>query len=102
MSNAFEMSIDERRKYLHKMKLRYWKAKKKKVKGQLLDEMEAITGLHRKSLIRLINGDLLRKPRRKESGKIYGPGVDDAVRVIARSNPIYGVTATLYNLLRSL
>ena len=85
MSDALEMSINERRKYLHKMKLRYWKVKRKKDKGQLLDEMEAITGLHRKSLIRLINGGLSRKSRRRERGKIYGPEVDDAVRVIARS-----------------
>jgi len=67
------------------MKLRYWKAKRKKDKGPLLDEMESITGLHRKSLIRLINGDLSRKSRRIERGKIYGSEVDDAVRVIARS-----------------
>lgn len=85
MSNELEMTIDERRKYLHKMKIRYWKAKRKNEKGQLLDEMEAVTGLHRKSLIRLINGDLSRKSRRKERGKIYGPEVDDGVRVIARS-----------------
>ena len=79
------MSINERRKYLHKMRLRYWKAKRKKEKGQLLDEMEAVTGLHRKSIIRLISGDLSRRPRKKERGRYYGPEVDDAVRVIARS-----------------
>jgi hypothetical protein len=47
--------------------------------------MDAVTGLHRKFLIRLINGDLLRTPRRRERGTIYDPEVDDAVRVIARS-----------------
>jgi len=30
--------------------------------------MEAVTGSHRKSLIRLINGSLERKPRRKQRG----------------------------------
>jgi hypothetical protein len=47
--------------------------------------MEAITGLHRKSLIRLISGSLERKPRRKQRGRTYGPEVDDALRVISES-----------------
>jgi hypothetical protein len=31
---------------------------------KLLDEMEQVTGLHRKYLIALMGGDLKRKPRR--------------------------------------
>ena len=85
MSNNEKMSIDERRKYLRMMKKRYRKASGKKGKGQLLDEMEAVTGLDRKTLIRLMNGSLERKPRSRQRGVIYGPEVDDALRVIYES-----------------
>jgi len=85
MSITEEMSIDERRKYLHKMRARYWKAKNKKEKSQLLDEMETVTKLHRKSVIRLINGELARKPRRQQRGCTYGQKVEKALRVIDES-----------------
>jgi len=85
MSITEEMSIDERRKYLHKMRIRYWKAKNKKEKSQLLDEMEAVIGLHRKSVIRLINSELARKPRRRQRGRKYGLEVEQALRVIDES-----------------
>ena len=85
MSIIEEMSIDERRKYLHKMRARYWKAKNKRDKSQLLDEMEAVTGFHRKSVIRLINGELSRKPRRRQRGRTYGLEVESALRVIDES-----------------
>jgi len=82
-----KMTIDERRpyripweKYLRKMKKRYARTDRK-ARGQLLDEMEAVTRLHRKSLIRLMNGSLERKQR----GRSYGSEVDDALRVIAES-----------------
>ena len=65
------MTIAERRKYLRTMKKRYVKAGRKE-RAQLLDEMEAVTGLHRKSLTQLMNGSLERKPRRKQRGRIYG------------------------------
>jgi hypothetical protein len=84
MSVDDEMTIDERFKYLRKMKKRYVHAGRKE-RGHLLNEMEAVTGLHRKSLIRLINGRLKRKPRRRQRGRTYGPEVDDALRVIAES-----------------
>jgi hypothetical protein len=84
MTTEVKMTIDERRKYLGTMKKRYKQADRK-TKRQLLDEMEAVTGIHRKSLIRLMNGSLLRKPRRQERGKTYGPDVDDALRVIDES-----------------
>jgi hypothetical protein len=84
MTTEEKMTIDERRKYLRTMKRRY-KQGDRKTKGQLLDEMEAVTGMHRKSLVRLMNGSLMRKPRRRERGKKYGPDVDDALRVIDES-----------------
>jgi len=84
MSIEDRMSIDERRKYLRKMQERYVLAARRE-RGQLLDEMEVVTELHRKSLIRLMKSDLRRQPRRRQRGRIYGPDVDDAVRVIAES-----------------
>jgi len=85
MSPEERMTIDERRKYLHKMRIRYWQAQRRKERSQLLDEMEAVTELHRKSLLRLIHGELARKPRRKQRGKTYGSDVKAAVGVIAHS-----------------
>jgi len=84
MSTEDKMTIDERLKYLRMMKKRYVKAARKE-KGRLLDEMQAVTELHRKTLIDLINGELKRKPRKKQRGRIYGPEVDDALRVIDKS-----------------
>jgi hypothetical protein len=84
MSIEDRMTIDERRKYLRKMQERYLQADRKE-RGQLLDEMEAVTELHRKSLIRLMKGSLARRPRRRQRGRTYGPDVDDALRVIAES-----------------
>lgn len=85
MSYEERMNIDERRKYLHKMRIRYWQAKSRKERSALLDEMEMVTELHRKSLIRLINGELVRKQRRRQRGKYYGVEVKAAVQVIAES-----------------
>jgi hypothetical protein len=84
MSTQDKMTIDERWKYLRTMKKRYVKAGQKE-RAHLLDEMEAVTGLHRKSLIRLMNDSLERKPRRKQRGRTYGPEMDDALRVISES-----------------
>lgn len=85
MSYQDHMTIDERRKYLHKMRIRYWQVQNKGERSRLLNEMEAVLGLHRQSLLRLIHGGLARKPRRKQRGKTYGAEVEDAVRRIAHS-----------------
>lgn len=84
MSETETMNVNERRKYIHKMWKRYREGNKKE-KGRLLDEIEEVIGLHRKSIIRTINGRLSRKKRSKERGREYGVEVDDAIRVIARS-----------------
>lgn len=84
MTTEEKMTVDERRKYLRVMKKRYRKASRKE-RGQLLDEMEAVTGLHRKSLIRLLKGSLERKPRSKQRGRTYGAEVEDALRVIVEA-----------------
>ena len=78
------MTIDERRKYLHLMQKRYLQADRNE-QGRLLDEMQVVTSLHRKALIRLMNGSLERRPRRQQRGSVYGPEVDDALRIIAES-----------------
>jgi hypothetical protein len=78
------MTIDERRKYLHLMQKRYLQADRKE-QGRLLDEMQAVTKLDRKTLIRLVNGSLARRPRSRQRGRVYGPDIDDALRVIAES-----------------
>jgi hypothetical protein len=84
MSEQDPMDINERRKYIHKMWGRYREAGRVE-KGKLLDEMEQVTGMHRKTLIRLLNGQLSRKKRSRQRGRVYGVEVDDAIRVIARS-----------------
>lgn len=84
MSTEDKMNIDERWKYLRRMKRRYVQADRKE-QGQLLDEMEAVTELHRKNLIRLMNGSLERQPRQRQRGRIYGPEVEYAVGIIAES-----------------
>lgn len=84
MSVDDAMTIDERRKYLRKMQKRYEKAPKS-VRSELLDEMQAVTKLHRKSLSRLMGDDLERKPRRRQRGRTYGLQVRRALGVIAES-----------------
>jgi len=78
-----EMTLDERL-YLRKMKKRYDKADHAE-RAYLLDEMGHMTELHRKSLIRLMSGDLERHPRTEQRGVTYGAEVGHAVRVIAES-----------------
>lgn len=83
MAETDSMSIDERRKYLYKIWGRY-RDSTKQAKGQLLTEAEVVTGLHRKSLMRILNGRLSRKRREKQRGKRYGYEVEDALLIIAR------------------
>lgn len=75
------MNISERPKYLKMMQERYVLSNRSG-RTLLLDEMEHMAGLHRKSLIRLMHSDLERKPRRRQRGRTYGSQVDDAIRVI--------------------
>lgn len=84
MSEKDEMSIDERRKYLYKMWGRY-RAASKAEKGQMLDDMVHVTGLHRKSIIRILNGRLSRKKRSRERGPTYGTDVIHIVRDISKA-----------------
>lgn len=84
MSPEEPMNVDERRKYLHKMRPLYCKAPRGQ-RSALLDEMEAVTGLHRKSLLRLLHGDLRRKPRRRQRGPTYTLATRQVIRSCAEA-----------------
>lgn len=85
MPTGDAMTIDERRKYLKRMWSRYQVADRMG-RGVLLTEMEVVTGLHRKSLTRLLGqGHLDRQHRRVPRGRTYGPAVSQVVRVVWES-----------------
>ena len=84
MATKGRMTIEERYKYLGLMQERYW-AGGRSERSRLLNEMEEVTRLHRKSLIRLMRGGVERKRRRRQRGRTYGAEVDDALRVISES-----------------
>ena len=84
MPSYREMSINERRKYLSIQQERY-RAADRTMRSQLLNEMEAVIHLDRKSLIRLMSSDLERKPRTRQRGRVYGLEVEQAIKVIAKS-----------------
>lgn len=80
-----EMTIDERRKYLKKMQPRY-AAADRAGRGALLTEMEAVTGLHRKSLTRLLAAPSLERcPRQRQRGRTYGLEVRRVVALVWES-----------------
>jgi hypothetical protein len=79
-----KMTVKERYKYLRLVQERYWAAGRTE-RSSLLNELEEVTELHRKSLIRLLRGGLKRKRRRRQRGRTYGAEVDDALRVISES-----------------
>jgi hypothetical protein len=82
MTTEDRTTSDERYEYLGKMRDRYVKAGHRE-RGRLLDEMEAVTGLHGKSLIQLLKGPLTRQPRAKQRGKVYQKDVTAVLRVAA-------------------
>ena len=85
MPDAERMTVDERRKCLKRMQGRYLAASRQE-RGRLLDELAELTGLHRKSVVRLLKGPSPeRQPRRQQRGREYGAAVDDALRVIWES-----------------
>ena len=81
-----KMTVNERRKYLKLMDPRYRKARRVE-RSALLTEMETVTGLHRKSLLRLLHAPSLerapRGPRLRR--RTYGTAVADVVRVVWES-----------------
>jgi len=81
-----KMTVNERRKYLKLMTVRYAGASRTG-RGALLSEMAAVSGLHRKSLLRLLHApSLARAPQRvRVRRRTYGPAVADVVRVVWES-----------------
>ena len=84
MPSEEKMPINERFAYLRRAQKQYLRANRRE-RTQLLDHMEQITGLNRKTLIRHMHGKIERQRRARQRGKTYGPKVDDALRVIAES-----------------
>jgi hypothetical protein len=84
MKEDDRMTINERWKYLRLIQKRYKEADQGE-KGRLLDVAESITGLNRKSLIRLLNNNLKRQPRKRQRGRTYGLAVQRALAVISES-----------------
>lgn len=79
------LTIDERRKYLRRVQPRYLAADRAG-RGALLTEMEAVTGLHRKSLTRLLTAPTLeRRPRRRQRGRVYGVALRPVVALVWES-----------------
>ena len=81
MTTEDRMTVDERYKYLRTMKARYVKTSRKE-REHLLGEMEQVTGLYRKSLIRLLKSPLQRRPRTKQRGRTYRAEVDATIGVV--------------------
>ncbi len=80
-----EMTIDERRKYVKLMASRYQKAKRSE-RSQLLTEMEQVSKLHRKHLIRLLNGESLeRQKRQTPRNRTYGLEVEEVILCVWES-----------------
>ena len=64
MPNEDRMTVDERRNYVKLVAPRYANAKRTE-RSELLIEMAAVTGLHRKTLLPLLHGPTLdRAPKR--------------------------------------
>jgi hypothetical protein len=84
MTTDDKMTIDEVYKYLRKMRSAYAEADQAQ-KGRMLDDMERVTGRHRKSLIRLLRGPLERCPRRQQRRRTYQADFDAALRRIYES-----------------
>ena len=79
MPTEDEMNVSERRTYLKRMKVRYVAAKRTE-RGSLLTEMQQVTGLHRKSLTRLMHvGSLERKKRVRQRARTYGLAVEQVI-----------------------
>ena len=82
MLDVPSMTITERRKYLARMLPRYLAADRPQ-QSLLLTEMQTVTGLHRKSLLRLLNASsLARQPRSRQRARTYGAPLEDALRLI--------------------
>ena len=83
MPSGERMSIDERRKCRKLVAARYSMAGRSE-RSRPLTEMTAVTGLHRKSVLRLMHGPTLERApgRPRFRRRRYGVAVADVVRVV--------------------
>jgi len=85
MPTEDQMSVNERRKYLKLVKPRYQQAKRAE-RSRLLTEMEHVTGLHRKSLLRLLHArSLTRKKRTTPRQRTYGLATEQVILLVWES-----------------
>jgi hypothetical protein len=84
MTTDDKMTIDEVYKYLRRMRSAYEQGSRTE-KGRMLEDMERVTGRHRRSLVRLLSGPLERHPRHKQRGRSYTADFDAALRCIYES-----------------
>lgn len=85
MPTEEQMTVNERRKYLKLMKPRYQQAKRAE-RSRLLSEMEEVTGLHRKSLLRLLHArSLNRKKRTTPRKRTYGLATEQVILLVWES-----------------
>ena len=84
MAEVEPMTLPERLKYLRLIQPDYLQASRRE-RSNILDEAERVARRHRKTLIRRLNGELGRKPRSRQRGRSYGPQVEYAVRLVART-----------------
>jgi len=75
------MSVDETQ-HLRRMQKRYYRQADRPAKKARLAEMGAYRGMHRKSIIRHLDGPTERQPHRHERGAVYGPESGAARAVI--------------------
>jgi hypothetical protein len=79
------MTVNERRKYLQLMKARYQQAKRAE-RSRLLTDMQQVTGLHRKSLVRLLHApSLTRTKRTTPRARTYGLEVEQVILLVWES-----------------
>jgi hypothetical protein len=85
MSTEDQMTINERRKCLKLMKPLYQEAQRGE-RSRLLGEMHQVTGLHRKSLLRLLHAkSLARKKRTTPRKRTYGLAVEQVILLVWES-----------------
>ena len=80
-----QMTVNERRKYLKLMKPLYQQAKRGE-RSRLLSDMQEVTGLHRKSLLRLLHASsLARKKRTTPRKRTYGLATEQVILLVWES-----------------
>jgi hypothetical protein len=85
MPHKDRMTIDERYKYL-RIRQKLYRLASRKERSRMLNEMEQVTGLDRKTLNRHMKApEIERKARSRQRGRTYDSAVDDALRVIAEA-----------------